>query len=73
MTNFPGFPDRKCETCFYCEKHELPNFDKQMLGNHVFKQFLPDTYIVYKCHIQGPPVKVNLKYDWCHQWELKND
>ena len=67
----PEVPDRKCKTCFYCEKYEVPNFHRDMLCNSQFKELLPETNIFYKCHIQGLPAKVNPKYDWCYQWRLK--
>jgi hypothetical protein len=67
----PEFTDRKCKTCFYCEKYEVPNPRRVMLCNYQVKEFLPETNIFYKCHIQGPPAKVNKEYDWCYQWRLK--
>jgi hypothetical protein len=72
MTNpNPEDPDRKCKTCFYCEKYEVPNLQRHLLSFSEFKELLPETDIFYKCHIQGPPANVNPKYDWCYQWRLK--
>jgi hypothetical protein len=65
--------NRKCETCFYCEKYEVPCFEKSLLSNYALSELLPDTEIYYKCHIQGKPEKVHPESDWCYQWRLKND
>ena len=70
----PEGQDRKCKTCFYCEKWEVPNFARHLLDfSHQYKEILPETDIYYKCHIQGPPANVHPEYDWCYQWRQKND
>jgi hypothetical protein len=69
--------DRKCKTCFYCKKYEVPNLERHLLSNRrilpetFLAEVLPETDIYYKCHIQGPPTKVHPEYDWCYQWRLK--
>jgi hypothetical protein len=49
----------------------VPNLERHLLCFSEVKELLPETDIFYKCHIQGPPAKVNPKYDWCYQWRLK--
>jgi hypothetical protein len=60
-----------CKTCYFCEKHEVPYVPRFSVYTYMIKDFLPDTEIIHKCHIQGPPQKVNIKNDWCHQWRKK--
>jgi hypothetical protein len=62
--------NRKCETCFYCEKYEVPNYERELVSNALYKGLLPETVTFHKCHIQGKPEKVHPESDWCYQWKL---
>jgi hypothetical protein len=62
--------NRKCETCFYCEKYEVLNFERELVSNALYKGLLPETVTFHKCHIQGKPEKVHPESDWCYQWKL---
>jgi hypothetical protein len=64
---------KSCKTCYFCEKYEVPNAAKNLISNFEYKDLLPDTIIFYKCHIQGPPQKVNIKTDWCYKWVIKDE